>query len=103
MSHEHTIADHWAKGAVWARIVSVLKNPFESLDALTVQDLPLRDFVQVLRPPSRAPRPRSVPLPRGCVGIAKIWSKERTRGLQAASFPSRKMPRANLLSVMGAK
>jgi hypothetical protein len=59
--------------------------------------------VQVLRPPSRAPIPQSAPIPRGCVGIAKIWSRERTRGLQAASFPSRQMLRGNLLSVMGAK
>jgi hypothetical protein len=59
--------------------------------------------VQVLHSPSRAPIPQSAPITRGCVGIAKTWSEARTRGLQAASSPSRRMLRANVLSVMGAK
>jgi SAM-dependent methyltransferase len=39
MSGENAIADHWATGDVYARIVAALEQTSKSLDALTVQDL----------------------------------------------------------------
>ncbi len=39
MSNEHAIADHWATGDIYARIVAALAQMSKSLDALTVQDL----------------------------------------------------------------
>jgi SAM-dependent methyltransferase len=39
MAGENAIADHWATGDVYARIVAALEQTFKSLDALTVQDL----------------------------------------------------------------
>jgi SAM-dependent methyltransferase len=39
MSNEQAIADHWATGDVYARIVAALKQTSKPLDALTVQDL----------------------------------------------------------------
>jgi len=39
MANEQAIADHWAMGDVYARIVAALAQASKSLDALTVQDL----------------------------------------------------------------
>src|SRR5882724_1380933 len=39
MPGENVIADHWATGDVYARIVATLQQTSTSLDALTVQDL----------------------------------------------------------------
>jgi SAM-dependent methyltransferase len=39
MSNENAIADQWATGDVYARIVAALAHTSKSLDALTVQDL----------------------------------------------------------------
>jgi SAM-dependent methyltransferase len=39
MSNNNTIADHWATGDVYARIVAALQSTSKSLDALTVRDL----------------------------------------------------------------
>lgn len=39
MTTRSSIADHWAQGDVYARIVSALKNMSRPLDSLTVEDL----------------------------------------------------------------
>jgi SAM-dependent methyltransferase len=39
MANEQAIADHWATGDIYARIVAALAQASKSLDALTVQDL----------------------------------------------------------------
>lgn len=39
MTNEKAIADHWARGDVYALIVSALRKMSKSLDALTVEDL----------------------------------------------------------------
>jgi SAM-dependent methyltransferase len=39
MSNEQAIADHWATGDVYARIVAALEQTSKRLDALTMQDL----------------------------------------------------------------
>ena len=39
MTNEKAIADHWAKGDVYARIVSALGGMSKSLDAVTLEDL----------------------------------------------------------------
>jgi SAM-dependent methyltransferase len=39
MSNEHAIADHWATGDVYARIMAALAQTSKSFEALTVQDL----------------------------------------------------------------
>jgi SAM-dependent methyltransferase len=39
VTNEKAIADHWAKGDVYARIVSALGGMSKSLDALTLEDL----------------------------------------------------------------
>jgi SAM-dependent methyltransferase len=39
MANEQALADHWATGDVYARIVVALAHTAKSLDALTVQDL----------------------------------------------------------------
>jgi len=39
VTSEKTIADHWAKGDVYARIVSALGEMSKSLDAVTLEDL----------------------------------------------------------------
>ncbi|HKK05408.1 MAG TPA: methyltransferase domain-containing protein [Gammaproteobacteria bacterium] len=39
MSNEQTMADHWARGDIYARILAALKKAGKSLDTLTVEDL----------------------------------------------------------------
>ena len=39
MTNEKAMSDHWAKGDVYARIVSALGRMSKSLDAVTLEDL----------------------------------------------------------------
>jgi SAM-dependent methyltransferase len=45
MTSEHAIADHWARGDVYALIVSALERSSKSLSALTIEDLAPVDHV----------------------------------------------------------